>query len=95
MDVDELEWVLRGMAWVSLRHWQCGRIEGDRARAWLWDELDRRLRPGRPLLTADLERLEAQLWRSIHTGPGGGAGFSDSLPARTDAARTPEFGSVA
>lgn len=95
MDADELDWVLCGMAWVGLRHWLCGRVEGEEARAWLWAEIDRRLRPGRPLLTADLERLEAQLWRSIHAGPGAGVGFSDLLPPRADAARTSEFGSVA
>ena len=88
LDADELEWVLCGMAWVGLRHWQCGRVEGDQARAWLWDELDRRLRPAHPLLTADLERLEAALSWGVHAGPGAGVGFSDLLPPRADAART-------
>ncbi len=95
MDVDEIEWVLRGMAWVSLRHWLCGRAEGDQARAWLWAELERRLRPSHPLMTDDLERLEAALGPCVHAGPGVGVGLSDLRASCTDAPRTPEFGPVA
>lgn len=79
MTEDEKLWVLWGMAWVGLRHWQCGRAEGDAARAWLWAEIDRRLRPEHPLLSDDLERLEAALQGGVHAGPGMGIDIREAF----------------
>lgn len=88
MDEAEREWIVRAMAWASLRHWIYGRDAGDEARAWVNRMVDQR-RQGR-LLTAPIEALEQELCGRLHRSgvlPGTGPGQTGL--------EMPEFGSVA
>jgi hypothetical protein len=87
MENGEQEWIVWGMAWVALRHWRCGRAEGDTARAWFFECLDAQRR-GRHL-TPDLERLEAELLARLGPCP------SAAIPSAEASAEMPKFGPVA